>query len=228
MKKYFQILLILIPQFVLGQNLLKDGDFEVFDKCPNTITVFPKDLQLTYWYSINAATPDYFNSCCKNNNASIPKNSGGNQDSKSGEGYVRIIANENYFEYVRTELEFELIKGSEYYLEFWVCRQEKFMKSSNCIGAMIGKSNHLEKITTKEIKIIPQIQSKEFITDKDNWTKISGTFKASGGEKYLTLGYFPYFIIGGGFKTDKFIITPGAGFAGYYIDAVKLIQVNDM
>ena len=38
--------------------------------------------------------------------------------------------------------------------------------------------------------ITPQVKMKEFVGDTMNWVKISGTFIAEGGEKYITIGSF--------------------------------------
>ncbi len=38
--------------------------------------------------------------------------------------------------------------------------------------------------------VVPQMKMNEFIADTINWVKVSGTFVAEGGEKYLTIGSF--------------------------------------
>ncbi len=223
MREYFAILILLFSQISYGQNLLKDGDFEIYDKCPQGIVGFPKDLQLTYWISANNATPDYFNSCSKNRKSSVPKNMLGFQEPKSGKGYVRCIFKEKWAEYIKTELSNELEKGAEYYLEFWVSLQDKSMYSVSRIGAFFGVNGERGK-GSKCFELIPHVKTDEFITDSKGWTKISGVYKASGDEKFLTIGYFPF---GTYKKTTKFNRLSFPDAASYYIDAVKLVKVDN-
>ena len=221
--KLFSLFLLLFSYCIgFNQNLIQDGSFEEYTKCPKGFSKTAKGLKFTYWWSPNKATPDCFNSCCKNDRASVPKNIGGTQEAKSGNGYARLLGTENRSEYVKTELKEELEKGVEYYVEFWVSLQDKCMYSTNSLGVFVGKSITGTK-NVRALEVIPQIKSDKYITNSSGWTIVSGTFKARGREKYLTIGYFSK--EKGSFKYEKVSVQ---AFAGYYIDDVKLIKVENI
>lgn len=58
--------------------------------------------------------------------------------------------------------------------------------------------------------------------DTLNWIKVSGVFKATGGEKYLTLGNFKY----DNETNTSQIQANGSAKAGYYIDDVSVIPLD--
>ncbi|MEI6834783.1 MAG: hypothetical protein WCL28_12410, partial [bacterium] len=71
---------------------------------------------------------------------------------------------------------------------------------------------------------IPQVVNfgNPIITDTLNWVKVSGIFKAKGGEQYLTLGNFYYDA-----NTKYKIIQPTGIFnAGYYVDDVAVYDLD--
>ena len=65
------------------------------------------------------------------------------------------------------------------------------------------------------------INSDSIVEDTLNWIKVSGTFKAVGGEKYLTMGNF--FI---NRPVTYKVIDPNALVAYYYIDDIALYPIN--
>ncbi len=101
----------------------------------------------------------------------------------SGMGYPR--------DYLQTKLEEPLKAGRIYYVEMYVSRADSGMMGygvSN-IGAYFSKTA-ITKNDSFQFMDNPQVQSSTIITDKINWTKISGSFMASGGERYVTIGRF--------------------------------------
>ena len=77
MNKPLLILFILIGSFAFGQNLIYNGDFEIYDDCPTALSA-PNDLQIekaTGWYAPSLGTSDYFNRCGDQaSGVSIPNN----------------------------------------------------------------------------------------------------------------------------------------------------------
>ena len=76
----------------------------------------------------------------------------------------------------------------------------------------------------------PQVryEGAEFLTDKEGWMKVEGSFTAQGGERYLTIGNFDT-----DEETDTLFVSGGGAFrpnqpdffklAYYYIDGVSVI-----
>ncbi len=69
--------------------------------------------------------------------------------------------------------------------------------SAKSLGAYFSKNPILDTASAPghafdSLDIKPQIRlpQNQYITDTTNYTRISGTFKAQGGERYITLGYF--------------------------------------
>ncbi len=183
-------------------NLVPNGSFEEYDTCPTTYTT-PSNPQIQlckHWYAPTEGTSDYLNTCADPlSYPSVPANLMGYQYPYDGNGYVGILAlyadsqviNNNYREYVQTKLTSNLIPNQEYYLEFYVCRGEKNGFAIDRIGALFT-TYPISRNDAQPIIATPQIENvrHHIITDTVNWTKISGTFIATGGECYLTIGNF--------------------------------------
>jgi gliding motility-associated-like protein len=93
------------------------------------------------------------------------------------------------------------------------------------IGALLTKDSiHISSYDA--IIATPQvINTQGFLTDTVNWVTIEGAFVASGGERYLTIGYFF-----DGIQNDTLKFQPSSGFqiygyGYYYIDDVSLMEV---
>ncbi|GAB4261750.1 MAG: hypothetical protein Kow0079_18110 [Vicingaceae bacterium] len=186
------VILLLIFMFNLSsQNLVRDGGFEDYKKCPQGVTRQISDFKLKNWYIPTKGTTDYFNRCSIKKWVNIPANDLGYQDTHSGNGYVgflsAILGNER--EYIQSELIEPLINGEEYHVEFWVSLADYSMYAIGQIGVFFST----EKLTSNNagpLNVTPQIFAEKPILDTANWVKISGIYKASGGEKYLTIGSF--------------------------------------
>lgn len=222
MKKYIFILFLSITHLHLhAQNLVKDPSFEEYVRCPQNIIQDISKFPLKNWNIPTKGTTDYFNTCSHKLETTIPNNFNGYQEARTGNGVIHSLNSINWIEYVQTELKESLIKNEEYYVEFWVSLQENCMRSTNSLGAYFSPTEIMETKSANPLNVIPQIKSKEFITDTEKWVKIFGVFKAQGGEKYIIIGGFP---------TDKsdFIKMKRhyKKSAGYYIDDVLVERVK--
>ncbi len=196
MNKTLFILFILISNLGLGQNLIPNPSFEVYDTCPIGISSFG-DYQInrcTDWYTPSIATSDYFNNCSVI--VSVPSNPVGYQNAKDGNAYVGIVLDlelgqSSWFEYVQAKLNQPLIKGYTYKFSFNV----NLMNGSDYAVEKIGAWFTPNAVTSNNYQplfsVNPQIENTTgFITDTLNWTKIEGEFIADGGEEFLTIGYY--------------------------------------
>lgn len=221
-KHVITLLLIIIGNSMIAQNLVNDPSFENYVRCPQNIIQDVKKFPLKYWNIPTGGTTDYFNSCSKKLQTTIPNNSNGNQEARTGNGFVHSLNSINWVEYVQTELKETLNKDEDYYVEFWVSLQENCMRSTNSFGIYFSELELTNIKSSKPLDVKPQIKSDKFVTDTDKWVKISGIFKANGKEQYLILGCFPK--SKNDFKVEK---KHRKKSAGYYIDDVMVRRVKE-
>ena len=78
------------------------------------------------------------------------------------------------------------------------------------------------------LNLEPQIRYEGgFLTDKENWTRISGAFIAEGGESYLTIGNFDGYFNSDTLNLHEGGVYPTVGYwevAYYYIDDVSVVE----
>lgn len=221
------------------ENLVRNGSFEEYWECPYTETMpdNPQIERCKYWYAPTVGTPDFFHACANPSIVGVPINKYGYQLPYDGNGYIGVFAmaydpqNANYDwrEYIQTKLEHPLSKGGEYYMEFYVNKcngDDDICLAIDRFGALFTDY----KISSDDpyyliLDAIPQISNPRhnIITDTLNWTKISGTFIAKGGEIYLTIGNF--------YSSDNtdMLLCPSMSpskLAYYYIDGVLLKHVE--
>ena len=146
MNKVFYIFAFILLSTINSncQNLVYNGDFEIYDTCPDNIS-HPNNVQLKRcigWNSATKGTPDYYNSCSSNIVVSTPINIAGNQIPKSGNAYAGFLAysyqplpNEIFWwEYLKVELTEMLIIDEFYTISFYVSPSELFKYSVSHLG----------------------------------------------------------------------------------------------
>jgi len=206
MKKLnYSIIAILIVLTLSSQgncqfNLVPNPSFEAFDTCPNSAGQIYRALG---WTSPTQTSPDYHHTCTNGNpwNIGVPQNVHGYQNAKDGNGYVGIISYTinslgiitNFREYIQIELFDTLVTGQEYYVRFFVSPGDSCRFTTNSVGAYFSNM----KIDTiiypfTPLPYSPQIQNSlsNNLNDRNVWKEVSGTFIASGDEKFLILGNF--------------------------------------
>jgi hypothetical protein len=192
-----------------AQNLVPNPSFEAFSQCPNTENDFNGFVD--NWIRATFASPDYSNACNVNAGGcftDVPNNFGGFQAARTGDAYAGLISfmtNPNHTggidqrEYIEVELTQPLVAGAEYRISFYVSLAD----ASNWVIQEIGAFVSVNAVTgadalpsgggagTGPIPVVPQVEhSGSFLDDADNWTLLSGTFTATGGEKWLVIGNF--------------------------------------
>ncbi len=208
-----------------SQNLVPNPSFEEYYDCPDQQGEFYVDFWFEPPYKSDYS-PDFFIDCSTaNTTVDVPENSKGFQYPYEGEGYAGVFCygyNSDQREYIEVQLISPLIEGQEYEFAMQVSLPERFGKAINKFGALFT-TDILEGVNGETlIEANPQVKSVVPITDQDNWTTITGTFIAEGGEEYLTIGNF--------FSDDnvQVIDVPNTDFfmwGYYYIDAVSLTPV---
>lgn len=209
-----------------GLNLIPNPGFEDMVQCANG----PSWLEVAQpWYMPTVGSSDLFNPCATlASGVSVPVNMFGSQTpfagSSYGGGYVYApggAGSNSYREYLATPLIAPLIAGQAYAVSFRVSRADNMAYAVAEIGAHFS-AGPLTNWPGSYLAVTPQVvnPSANIITSATNWTLISGTFTASGGEDHITLGNF---------FTDA---NTTAAFMGgtynlgyYYYDDVKVIAL---
>ncbi len=214
------------------QNLVYNGDFELYSSCPTSIST-PGNIQMTKcigWVNPTDATPDYYNVC--NNmtgNVGIPYNQTGFQFAKSGNGYMGIIPFEYdgvtyWYEYIQGVLTQTLKQNKYYSVSFYVVLADGYADVAlRNIGAYFS-SNSFTVTGSQKLNLVPQIKNTNYLSDTLNWVKVEGFFKALGSESVITIGYFDD-IINDTLRINN--IPPSGVSSYYYIDGVEVIENVD-
>ncbi len=204
-------------------NLVPNPSFEIIINCLSGLT----GLQQGYappWDSPTNGSPDLFNSCIQDMRYNVPFNLFGFQQSHSGNGYSMISSLFPAFngqrEYIQVELDSTLSTNTTYCISFFVNLSDTTGLGTNNIG-MYFSSTHTFVGGFQCLNFIPQINFTSVISDTANWTEISGTYTAQGGERYIIIGnFYPDNL------TDTVSIQtsrpPGLHLADYYIDDVDV------
>ncbi len=196
------------------------------------------------WSNGNGGTADFYHKDAKScTNMGVPANRVGGQEAFNGSGYAGIITYYNdktvdylstfgnmevmegdgygkYSEYITTKLSNSLTAGKTYTFTFYASLAENSGYAVSGLGAHFS-SNAMNESSNSFITGTPQIVSNDVISSKSNWTKISGTFTAKGGEQYVTIGVF---------NKPASIQTVGGGSgingkrAYYYIDGISMSE----
>ena len=238
----FAIFFFISTIITFSQNIISNGDFEIYDNCPNNFLTTKNFLP--FWYSPTLGTPDYYNKCSKKL-AGIPENFTGVENAKSGDGYVGIVVvNFDYGsarEYIASQLKHPLERDKLYCIKVYISLADYSRYAISQIGIYFTKRK-ISKSTKGILMKNPQvIFHQNFFEKKEGWTLLCDTFKAKGGEKYLILGNFenkyPPFLCYRkkrscryiNFKTFNemdFPIEQQHEYAYYYVDNLTLVEVS--
>lgn len=201
---FSSFLLSLLPAIGFAQNLVANHSFEDFRICPTTLD----QLRFTrYWMGFGTAdpSPDLFNRCAESGQMGVPSNYFGQQEPKSGDGYVGMISylksksgkswklKSNHREFLVTNLLKPLEKDKEYYLEMSVSLAENCEYALSNMGMLLSKSAPpIDWMPIEYAYFKPQIKSDPLapLDKTGEWMTISGVYKAEGGETVLTIGNF--------------------------------------
>jgi gliding motility-associated-like protein len=239
MKKIFLLFvgLLIIFSFTFAQNnLVMNGDFEIKSNCNISLG----DIQVaTGWSTPSTGSPDYFNKCVGGINLNVPKNSFGFQNCADS-GYAGIATysviqvDSSYREYLQGTLNSILKNKSKYYLKMNLSLAD--LPSNFCHYVAINKigmyfsQNQVNVQSYGPLPFTPQILADTtiFYSDTLNWMKISGIYKANGGEQYLTIGNFSDNKHTDTMRIVKSNVLPIQSYISYYyIDDVSLYEITE-
>jgi len=232
---YFLIVLF-VQQPIVAQtyNLVPNPSFEQYTVCPFYLTKPPPPP----WYMPCHDGLVYCNSCCTDTYASVPLNVVGGisyQYAHTGSAYIYLdyvnYVGSNERAYIQVALKDSLKKNKYYYGEYFVNIPNTLRYACNNVGMLFTDTtvySDPNRLTFNVIPANPQVVNagNPILGDTLSWVKISGIFKAKGGERYLTLGNFKY-DTQTLYKTIQPTVNSNAK-AGYYIDDVSVIPLDSM
>lgn len=215
-----------------AQNIVPNGDFELFYGCPQGFQSAGNLDSLLYWINPSTvATPDYFNQCGTSPYVGVPSNILGFQPAYSGVAYcgvwsASILGLSKYREYLAVPLLDTLTADSCYYFQMYVSLGNRCMYATDDFGAYFSDTIISGLTHSNALGKSPQVKNPQgnILNDTLNWTLISGSFIAAGGEIQLIIGNFK--------KDSNTTVISMPWVAGqnpsayYYVDNVSLIKIS--
>ncbi len=223
---------------VSAQNLIKNHEFNGAEK----VSYRSQINKAEGWSDANGGSVDLFNKSACKTNVSIPSNFMGEQTSDANYAgftayyedlylsakqsalqvdWVSVAGYTKYSEYPQGELTEALVAGQTYIFSLDISLADLSGRAVKGLGVHFS-NDKIENKNNKALDLKPQIVFEEFIEDKANWVKVSGSFIAKGGEKFFTIGAFD-----GTFEA-KSIVTPKKENdnkrAYYYINGTSLMK----
>jgi hypothetical protein len=214
-----------------GQNLVFNSGFEIADTCPNN----QGNINLAHgWFNANTVFPsttDYYHLCSPLAGLTPPSIFTGYQNAHFGDAFIGMgvytLGLSNSREYAETELLDTLTGGEIYYVEFYAVLGNSLNLAISNLGAYLTNSILINNNFTV-ISVLPQIENPDtiYLNDTLNWMKISGTFTAVGGEKFITIGNFRDDLL-----TNDTVLSQDSTFYNYcyyYIDDIIVMPLDSL
>jgi hypothetical protein len=129
----------------------------------------------------------------------VPTNFVGCQEPHSGEGYAGgffynpgVAPLNEWREYLAIELLEELQAGQQYFVRYYVSLAEQVTHAIWALQVTFLNEPYYNLSSPTYIPIQPSLThtAGDYVSDKENWTEISGIYAANGGERYLYMGNF--------------------------------------
>ena len=181
-----------------------------------------------YWNSLDSTQLICGGLCYHTCYPNVPYNGIGRfQYPRTGNGFVRVTFYNPFGAgrtYPKNRLLTNLVAGKTYCAKIFINQQNNSPQSTNSFGLYFGDSS-VDTISTcgnPLSYLTPQVQWANFITDTLGWTLVTGTFTATGSEKYLIVGNF---------STDAATTASPTGvgsgtWSEYNIDDISVIDFN--
>ena len=210
--------LTVLSTLVLGQELIRNGDFEEYNTCPITYRKGYTKYLTPGWESPTTGTPDVFNECSKTG-AGVPYNWAGVSAAQSGVGYMGILIY-GHKEFLKTRFT-PLVQGESYVLSFYHRLSSYSTEAVDRIAVEIGHDSLSYRRSYVKQKALDSLTGK--------WEHVRDTIVAQGGENYLTIGNFDSDILT---LNKHLFFREGqedmlSNHAYHYIDNVSLIQLRE-
>ena len=194
----------------IQKNIVPNGSFENFRKKTGNIK------QAIPWQQI--ASVDFYQEPLK-------EDTGTHRGAFTGSCYAGLRFQKRYKEFVQVRLAEAMHRGTSYNFEmhmrlaYW---SNAILKS---LGVLISKGGYHGQGDAVRSCIIDSVCKKGGFINNYQWFKISGRYKADGGEKYITIGNFNA-------KVEKDIVRINIfkfGFkeAYYFVDEISIFKAKE-
>jgi len=204
--------------------MVSNPSFEDTVSCPYSNEIY----KIIDWSNPSTAgTPDVYHSC-----TGIFPEFNGYAFQYPGEGqcalglYAQGDDGTDLREYIQGQLVSPLNAGSTYCVSFFVNLLDSFSFATYGMGMYIPNSP-ISSSDWFPLPYTPQVSnpSGNILTDKIGWTKITGSFVASGGEQFITIGNF-----NNDLNCNMVFVGPSTGppWPYYLIDAVSIVEAGLM
>ncbi len=190
MKNLLPILVLCLASiFTHAQNILSNGDFEFYTRCPSNqgevdSCVGWKQLQF------NSGTPDFFNTCAlSTSGVSIPVNiPGGYQYAASGNGCAGFFVHGAGREHIERALP-QLMKNKHYEVSLSLVTSNVMPCATDDIGVYFYVNRPALPSGTVALPVIPQAVF-PLVLDTLNWTRVTDTIQADSNYQGMIIGSF--------------------------------------
>lgn len=207
-----------------GQNLVPNGSFEQYTRCPNNYsqadfaTGWIKSL--TSNHGTNNDHTDYFNSC-GSTSFNTPINVWGNETPSHGVAYQGMAPKYtpygvDYRENIYVQLASPLVVGTPYYVSFQISLADDFQKATDKMGIKFST------VPGFDINNFAHVYCLTPVTNQNGWTTIQAIFTADSAYNYLGLGNFFQ-----DHMTNEVVVctTCSHDASLYYLDNLKVFKV---
>jgi OOP family OmpA-OmpF porin len=224
MRHFFLYTIFIFFQFTLSaqDNLVPNYSFETYSACPTSADQFNF---VTNWYTCNKESPDYYNACqLIPYTYGIPLTNHGYQPARTGDAFAGIYVYGNLpatrREYMQVQLTSALKADTDYDIAFYVNLADNATIAISQLGVYLSNSA-ISDTTSGALPYAPQIVSAtgSFLSDTAKWVKISGSFRATGGERFITIGNFKDEL-----STDTLQLSNLPALSYYFIDDISITQ----
>jgi OmpA-OmpF porin, OOP family len=208
------------------KNLVMNGSFENLSGQVNSTGEFVLANEVS---SSNNTSVDLFSKSACGADYDVPANYMGTQESKTGNNYAGIIAYyaddagvfktkpgyRKYSEYIQLCFLEPLKAGQVYSISFNASLSEKSAYAVSGLG-MYFSAGKTDVRNNAFLNVTPHVICTDIITNTE-WTTFEGTYVATGGETYVTVGCFDKYM-----EAKKVIepFTNNSRKAYYYIDDI--------
>ncbi len=190
---------MLLTNSLAAQNLVPNPSFEEYlsDSC--LIVQNKEDFKslIENWTMPTNGTADIYNNIhevsCRRHPNSTNNLTLGNQFPRSGDLMAGIFTYRQirgpYREYIQVELLSPLVEGQQYIAGMYVSLADSMQFAANNLG-MYFSDQAIDLDTFGVIEGKPPVNAETIITERSEWTLVTGTFRASAAATHLLIGNF--------------------------------------
>ena len=222
------VLLTLIHGIINAQNLIPNASFEEFSQCPHNTGQIQSAIPwfMPYYW---VPSSEYFNMCDSTTGGTFPIYL--TQKPRTGKGeaacvfYTSPFATQEYREYIEIILNKPLTSNSTYCISYYVSLFGYSTYAIDALCACLTTDSLLNQDPNIMLLPCPNMVCNSvgnIIKDTLNWTKITMSYTAQGGEQFITIGNFKTTA-----QTNSEFIALTFGWNTYYfIDDVAVYECD--